>query len=107
MKAMTKTQSPIEKFLSLSDAQKDAEVERLVALPSSAWHPLTPAQRKQWRRIKRKLGRPMIGAGSKTVAVTIELELLKRADRYAKAHALKRSQMIAEGLRLLMERRTG
>jgi len=35
--------------------------------------------------------------------VTIELDLLKRADRFAKQHDLKRSEMIAQGLELVMK----
>jgi hypothetical protein len=101
-----KKPTPIENFLALSDAQKDAEVDRLIALPCRAWKPLTPAQRKQWARIKRKMkmGRPMVGEGAKQISVTMELDRLKRVDRYAKAHGLKRTQVIAQGVDLLMSR---
>jgi metal-responsive CopG/Arc/MetJ family transcriptional regulator len=41
------------------------------------------------------------------MSISIERGLLKEADSYAKRHNLKRSQMVADGLRLLMQRRTG
>ena len=99
--------TPIEKFLALSDAEKDAQTARFDAgeIPLSQSRPLNTAERKQWRRIKRKMGRPVVGEGAKIVAVTIEGGLLRRADEYAKTHHLKRAQMIAEGLELLMASR--
>jgi metal-responsive CopG/Arc/MetJ family transcriptional regulator len=48
------------------------------------------------------MGRPKVGAGAKIVPISIERGLLKRADAFAKRHRLKRSQMIAQGLQLLM-----
>ena len=79
---------------------------RLVALSPSAWKPLNQAQRKQWARTKRKMrmGRPVVGAGAKQIAVTVERELLKRVDRFAKTHKMKRSQIIAQGMELVMKR---
>jgi hypothetical protein len=99
-----KKQTAIEKFLSLSDHDRAAEVARLDAMPGRA---LTTAQRKRWSSIQRKLkrGRPTIGRGSKIVPVTIERGLLEQADEFARAHKLKRSQMVAEGLRLVMSGR--
>jgi len=96
--------TPIEKFLALSDAEKDAQTAQFDAgeIPLSKSRPLNAAERKQWRRIKRKMGRPVVGQGAKVVAVTIEGGLLRRADEYARTHHLKRAQMIAEGLELLM-----
>ena len=99
-----KKPSPIERFIALSDKEKDAEViEYENGIDPTDWHPLTAAQRKQWARIKRKAGRPRIGKGAKIVPVSIERGLLKEADSFAKRHKLKRSQMVAEGLRLVMQ----
>jgi hypothetical protein len=102
-----KKPSAMENFLALSDTEKDAEVERLVALPPSAWKPLTKAQQKLWRSIKRNMGRPTVGQGAEQISLTVERGLLKKADAFAKKHKLKRSQMVAEALRLLMQRRAG
>jgi hypothetical protein len=67
--------------------------------------PLTPAQRAVHRRAaaKASAGRPMIGKGAKIVPVSIERGLLKQTDAFAKRHKLKRSQMVAQGLRLFMQ----
>jgi hypothetical protein len=100
---MKKKPSPMEKFLALSDAEKDAEVAPFEReIPFSETRPLSAAQRKIWRKYKRRIGRPMIGQGAKTVAVTIERGLLQRADAYAKRHDLKRAELIARGLELAM-----
>jgi metal-responsive CopG/Arc/MetJ family transcriptional regulator len=45
----------------------------------------------------------MVGKGAKIVPVSIERGLLKDADAFAKRHRLKRSQLVAEGLRLVMQ----
>ena len=67
--------------------------------PGLPGKPLTRADR---ARHKRARGRPMVGKGAKIVPVSIERELLSRADAFAKRHKLKRSEMVARGLRLVM-----
>jgi len=103
----SKKKDPVERFLALSDAQKDAEVAKFDRdeIPLSESRPLTPAERKRWNRIRRGLGRPQIGQGAAIVPISIERGLLKEVNAFAKAHHLKRSQMVAEGLRLVMRRR--
>jgi hypothetical protein len=54
--------------------------------------------------IQRKKGRPRIGKGARRVQVTLEGDLLERADRYVKIHGITRSQLIARGIeRILAE----
>jgi hypothetical protein len=65
--------------------------------------PLTAQDKAKHRRAR--VGRPTIGKGAKIVPVSIEKGLLKTADEFARRYKLKRSQMVAEGLRLVMERR--
>ena len=102
-----KKKTPIERFLALSDAQKDAQVARFDRgeIPLSRSRPLTASQRKQWNRIRRGLGRPRIGQGAAIVPISIERGLLKEVNAFAKAHHLKRSQMVAEGLRMVLHKR--
>jgi hypothetical protein len=51
--------SAIKRFIALPDEEKDAEVAQYEnGTDPKDWHPLTPAQRKQWARIKRKSDRP-------------------------------------------------
>lgn len=86
-----KPSSPIEKFIALSDAEKNAEVAEFEkGINPGEWQPLTPAQRKQWSRIKRKVGRPKVGKGAKVVPISIERGLLKEVDSFAKRHKLAR-----------------
>lgn len=103
---MKKKIDPLKRFLALSDAEKDAEVAEFdnEEIDMSKWRPLTPAERKRWQRIKRKLnrGRPVVGRGAKVVAVSIERGLLQRADRFAKKRGMKRAELIAQGLELAM-----
>jgi hypothetical protein len=67
--------------------------------------PLTRSQRARWNRIKKNLGgRPKLGKdGTQIISVTVEKELLKQANAYAKAKGLKRSELVTQGLRLAMQ----
>ena len=51
-----------------------------------------------------KAGRPTVGAGAQIAPVSIERGLLAEVDAFAERHHLKRSQMVTEGLRLVMQR---
>jgi hypothetical protein len=57
MKKKTKSKlDPVEGFLGLSDAQKDAEVARFDSeIDPAEWKPLTPSQRKRWDKIRMRL----------------------------------------------------
>ena len=61
--------------------------------------PLNSAERKRWRRLQRKLGRPRLGRGSQAISLTIEKGLLEKTDAFAKRRGLSRSQFVAESLR--------
>jgi hypothetical protein len=60
--------------------------------------PLTPVLRRRWSKFKRGRGRPQSGRGSTVVSLSVEKDLLKRADAYAKTHGLKRSELLTRGL---------
>jgi hypothetical protein len=61
--------------------------------------PLSKADRAAHKRAR---GRPRVGKGVKIVPVSIERQLLNQADAFAKSHKLKRSEMVAKGLRMVM-----
>jgi hypothetical protein len=65
--------------------------------------PLTPVDRAKHRRAR--VGRPRIGQGSQVVPVSIERGLLAETDDFARQHNIARSQLVAEGLRLILRRR--
>lgn len=99
-----------EDFEALSPDQKRrivGELERMTTQELLARsRPLTKDERIQELRMRKaaksKIGRPTVGRGAKQLAITLERDLLKEADAYAKKRGLKRSEMIAKGLRLLM-----
>ena len=58
------------------------------------------------RKIKRRRGRPRIGAGSRRVQIAVERSLLSRADHFAAAQGLSRSELIAQCLLLAFSRKS-
>ena len=78
-------------------AKFDREVPELPAKP------LTAAQRAQHRRAKRKMGRPVVGKGSRRLMITMERGLLSQADALAQKKNLSRSQLIAQSVRALLK----
>ena len=101
----TKRKSVIDQFIALSNSQKERIVRRIEAeTPEQRLvrsRPLNAREREQWRRFK-KLGRPRIGKGAKTISLTVERDLLKRADAYAKRHGISRARLIARGLEVIL-----
>ncbi len=99
-------------FEAMSDAEKAKVIAGIEAQTPEQRRvkerPLNKKERARFESIrkeivtKRKAGRPTVGKGSKMVAVTIEKDLLQRADAYAKAHGLKRTELIAKALRIVI-----
>jgi len=58
--------------------------------------PLTATQKKLWRAVKRKRGRPKVGRGSQRISVSIERRLLKQATALAKKRHVSRSRLFAQ-----------
>ena len=95
----------IDAFIALSDAEKEAvyrSVDR--EIPLSETRPLTKAERARWDRARRAdvPRKALRAAVTRTVSVSLDEKLLVQADRYAKAHGLKRTDLFAAGLRLAM-----
>ena len=104
--AMKKTKrSDIDEFIALPDAQKErifAQLESETARQSLARsRPLNARERAQWRRFKKKMGRPVVGKGAKTISLTVE-DLLQRADAYAKRRGISRAKLVAQGLQAIL-----
>ena len=97
--------SSIERFIALPDSQKERIVKELERESTQKLlarsRPLNAKERKQWRRFKTRMGRPRIGKGSKTISLTVEKELLAKADAYAKRHGISRAKLVAKGLRAI------
>jgi hypothetical protein len=103
--ARRESQKGYDDFMALSDTEKTRVAEELGALGSAASRPLTPAERELWKQARKRMGRPKRGDGAKPVNVTIERQLLARTDAYAKKRGLTRSQIIADGLEVILRRK--
>lgn len=101
-----KRKSPVDSFLALTDAQKDATVREFDSPSKSdyGFGPLGEKNQKLWNKAKKR-GRPKIGAGATKVLVSVERNLLRRADALAKSEGISRSQLFARGLAVLVEKR--
>jgi len=103
---MAKRADPIEAFEALPDSEKEriwAELDALTPEQLAARsRPLNAAERKLWRRFKRKVGRPRIGKGVKIVSIGVEKGLLKQTDAVAKRRGMTRSALVAEALKNLI-----
>lgn len=100
---MKRKKSEYERFMALSDAEKDREVARFDREMSlDEFKPLTPEMRQQSQRAKRKRGRPKIGQGTRKVLVSVERGLLKKADALARRERVSRSQLFARGLEAML-----
>ena len=92
-----------EDFEALSDAEKEKIWREIDAQsPEGILRPLNSKERREWLRFRKKLGRPRIGKGTINISVSMEKELLKKADHFAKAHGIKRSQLIAGSVRAVI-----
>jgi hypothetical protein len=101
-----RNKSVIDAFIALPDAEKERVANRLEAESPerrlARSRPLNPRERQQWRRFKKKAGRPTVGKGSKTISLTVERGLLQEAEAYAKRHGISRSNLVARGLRAVI-----
>jgi len=74
--------------------------EPFVALRESK--PLTAAIRRMHQRAAKR-GRPRVGKGAAKLYISMERGLLKQADRFAKSHGMTRSQLIANGIKAILD----
>lgn len=98
--------SVIDEFMALPDAEKERIYAELDAEPPESRlarsRPLNARERKQWQRFKAKMGRPKVGKGAKTISLTVERDLLRQADAYARRHGLTRAALVAKGLQAII-----
>src|SRR5580658_4779869 len=66
--------------------------------------PVTPADQSRMDRFVEKMGRgrPKLGKGTRAVSVTVEIDLLERADAYARKLGLKRAELFTRGLKSVL-----
>jgi hypothetical protein len=93
-------------FDSLPPAEKQKVWDELDAESTESMlarsKPVSAAERRAWQGVK-KMGRPRLGKdGVKVISLSLEKELLRRADAYAKRNDLKRSELITQGLEAII-----
>jgi hypothetical protein len=98
--------SDIDEFIALPDSQKERIARQIEAQTPqqrlARSRPLNARERRQWRRFKSKMGRPKVGKGARTISLTVERDLLKQADAYARQHGLSRAKLVARGLQAII-----
>jgi hypothetical protein len=112
MKLKSKPKAPdltASQFEAMSDAEKERiyqEIDREDPAEQIARStPLTARDRARWEKFKRKGGRPKLGKhGVKVIALSVERDLLKRTDVYAKQLGLKRSELVSKALNSILPR---
>src|SRR5262245_8775978 len=66
------------------------------------FHPLSPASRRRWAKVKRKPGRPQKGRGVKIISVSVERTLLARSHAAARRMGVTRAALIERGLKAIL-----
>ena len=89
------------------DALSAEDKERVAKFYEQGRHrkemrPLNAGERAQVTREKKMMGRPKIGKGVKVISLSVEQDLLKRADAYAKAQGLKRAEFFTQAILKLL-----
>ena len=87
----------------LSAATKDLDAPFV----ADASRPLTPSERKRWKNLKRRRGRPKVGRGFKRISVSIERGLLVRVNALARKRRVNRSKLLALVLEEAIARENG
>jgi hypothetical protein len=81
---------------------REATKEYDRGMPGTPGKPLTSADRTLHSRANRKGGRPTTGSGVKVISLSVEKDLLARADVIAKQRGMSRSALIAKGLEAIL-----
>ena len=96
-----KTAKPYSRMTGDELAKATKEFERKFI--ADTFGPPDAAARRRHARAKGKRGRPVNGKGSKAISLTVERTLLQRTDRLAKKLKISRSQLVARGLRKVLQ----
>jgi hypothetical protein len=87
----------------MSRTEMDAATASLARpIPLRATRAMTPAERQQWQRAKRRPGRPRRGKGARVISLTVEHSLLEKADRAAKRAGISRAALFEMGLQAIL-----
>jgi uncharacterized protein (DUF4415 family) len=84
---------PSKPYTQMSAAELAEATKQYDRMVIDKTRPLTPRERKLWEQAKR--GRPKIGKGAKKISISLEGDLLHKADALAKKKGVNRSELIA------------
>ncbi len=88
----------------MSAREMDAIAGRLDhTIPLHQTRAMTPAERHQWQRAKRRPGRPRRGEGVRVISLSVEQKLLERADRAARRAGMSRAALFEMGLHAILK----
>jgi hypothetical protein len=87
----------------LEAATKDLDAPLVV----EASRPLTDSERRRWKSLKKRRGRPRVGRGFKRISVSIERGLLGRVNALARKRRVNRSKLLALVLEEAIAREDG
>lgn len=100
-----------EKFDAMSPAERQKIIDEIERIPPEKLWAMsklpTPAEQRKLDRIAKKLGRPKIGKGTRNISITVEIDLLKRAEAYSRRKHMKRSEVFSLGLMRLLKDANG
>jgi uncharacterized protein (DUF4415 family) len=82
-------------YTQMSAAELAEATKQYDAMVIDKTRPLNSKERKLWEQAKRGRGRPKIGKGAKKISISLENDLLHKADLFARKQGLNRSELIA------------
>jgi len=98
-----KARNEFERFSRMSAAElRRATAEFDKEFVADTFGPLSPKMAARWEQAKRKPGRPRVGKGVDVISVSVEKGLLARSDALARRLKVRRSALIARGLRAVL-----
>ncbi len=96
---------PITQMMTKELSQATKEFER--EFVAESFGPPGPMAREQWRRAKRKRGRPRQGHGVKVISISVEKGLLSRCDALARKLGVSRAALISRSLHAVLSAAPG
>lgn len=101
----------VQKFEAMTAAERQKIVDELDQLTTeqirAMSRPPTAAEHRKLLRAVNKMGRPKIGKGTRNISITVEIDLLKRAEAYSRRKRMKRSEVFSLGLMRLLKDANG